>query len=195
MGIQFRSGFRSGWTGVLSGAAAALVAAAAPQTAAADVQSSSPTGFVIRFTMPISAAPGDLYTKVFEIQRWWSDAHTYTGKASNLSIKNEPGGCWCEALPGGGFVRHASVEYSDKGKVARFSGGLGPLQELGATGILSFNFLPSETAGTRLVVSYAVSGPPADMKGFSALAEPVNGVLKEQLDRLKRYAETGKAAP
>ncbi len=54
----------------------------------------------------------------FEIGNWWSDAHTYSGKASNLTLRNEPGGCFCETLPGGGFVRHASLEYSDKGKVA-----------------------------------------------------------------------------
>jgi hypothetical protein len=185
----------SGQIAVFSAVAAGLVGSAAPQPAAADVQSSSPAGFVVRIEMPVAAAPTDVYTKLFEIGRWWSEAHTYTGKASNLTLKNEPGGCFCEALPSGGFVRHAAVEYSDKGKVVRLSGGLGPLQELGAQGMLSFNLLPADKAGTRLVVSYVVSGYPANEKGFAALAAPVNGVLKEQIERLKRYVETGKPAP
>jgi hypothetical protein len=177
---------------VLSSVASGLVASAAPQTAAADVQSSSPAGFVVRLEVPILAAPADVYAKLFEIGRWWSDAHTYTGKASNMTLKNEPGGCFCETLPDG-FVRHAAVEYSDKGKVVRLSGALGPLQELGAQGMLSFNFAPAaDKAGTRLTVSYAVSGYPAGEKGLAALAGPVNDVLKEQIDRFKRYVETGK---
>jgi hypothetical protein len=184
--------FSSGRAAVLSGVAAGLVASGAPQMATADVKSSSPAGFVVRIELPVAAAPAEIYTRIFEIGRWWSDAHTYTGKASNLTLKNEPGGCFCESLPGGGFVRHAALEYSDKGKVVRLSGGLGPLQELGAQGILSFNLQPAEKAGTRLVVSYVVGGYPLDEKGLAALAGPVDGVLKEQLERLKRYVETGK---
>jgi hypothetical protein len=144
--------------------------------------------------VPITAAPADVYPKLFEIGRWWSDAHTYTGQASNMTLKNEPGGCFCEALPGG-FIRHAALEYSDKGKVVRLSGALGPLQELGAQGMLSFNFVAAGKAGTRLVVSYAVSGYLANEKGLAALAGPVNDVLQEQVDRFKRYVETGKPAP
>jgi hypothetical protein len=176
--------------GVLSG----LAVLAAPGMASGDVLSSSAGGFVIRLEVPVAATPADVYSKFFEIGKWWSDAHTYTGKAANMTLRNEPGGCFCEALQGGGFVRHASLEYSDKGKIARLSGGLGPLQELGAYGMLAFNFQPSDKAGTKLVVSYVVSGYQPD-KGFAPLAEPVNGVLKEQIDRLKRFVETGKAAP
>jgi hypothetical protein len=182
----------SGRAAVLSAVAAGLVASGAPQMATAEVKSSSPAGFVVRIELPVAAAPADVYAKLFDIGRWWSDAHTYSGKASNLTLKNEPGGCFCESL-GGGFVRHAALEYSDKGKVVRLSGGLGPLQELGAQGILSFDFQPTEKAGTRLVVSYVVGGYPTDEKGLAALAGPVDSVLKEQVERLRRYVETGKA--
>ena len=187
-------------TRFLSVSAVTLLGSAAllmPGLASADVLSSSPSGFVIRIEVPVAAAPTDVYLKFFEVGRWWSEAHTYSGKASNLTLRNEPGGCFCEALPGGGFVRHASLEYSDKGKVARLSGALGPLQELGAHGLLAFNFTADKTnpaAGTRLVVTYVVSGYQPD-KGLAPLAEPVNGVLREQVERFKRYAETGKPTP
>jgi len=163
--------------------------------ASADVVSSGTGGFVLRIEMPVAAAPTEVYAKFFDVGHWWSDQHTYSGKATNLTLKNEPGGCLCEALPDGAFVRHASVEYSDKGKVVRLSGALGPLQAMGAHGLLAFNFAPADkanpAAGTKLVVSYVVSGYQPD-KGFEPLATPVNGVLAEQVTRLKRYVETGK---
>ena len=179
----------------LAGLAVTLLA---PALASADVVSSSPAGFIVRIEVPVAAPPPELFLKFFEIGKWWSDAHTYSGKASNLTLWNEPGGCLCEELAGGGFVRHATLEYSDKGKVIRLDGALGPLQELGAHGLLAFNFSAADkknpAAGTRLVVTYTVSGYQPD-PGFAPLAEPVNGVLKEQVQRLKRFAETGKPAP
>ena len=179
----------------MTSAAVAAGLALTPTIAAADVVSSAPGGFVIRIEMPVAAAPADVYSKFFEVDRWWSGQHTYTGKASNLSLKNEPGACFCEALAGGGFVRHATLEYSDQGRIVRLSGALGPLQELGAHGLLAFNFIPVDkanpAAGTKLVVNYGVSGYQPD-KGFEPIAAPVNGVLTEQVTRLKRFVETGK---
>jgi hypothetical protein len=167
----------------------------APALAAADVLSSSPAGFIVRIELPVAAPPSDVYAKFFEIGKWWSGAHTYSGKASNLTLRDEPGGCFCEALAGGGFVRHATLEYADKGKVARLDGALGPLQALGAHGLLAFDFGAADkttpSSGTRLVATYTVSGFQPD-KGFAPLAEPVNGVLKAQVERLKRFVETGK---
>jgi hypothetical protein len=190
--VEIRSGV------VLAMALAGFGTFAAPGLASADVTSSSAAGFIVRIEFPVAAAPADVYSKFFEIGKWWSSAHTYSGKASNLSLRNEPGGCFCEALAGGGFVRHATLEYSDKGKVARLDGALGPLQELGAHGLLAFNFTAADktnpAAGTRLVVTYTVSGFQPDA-GFAPLAEPVDGVLTEQVQRLKRFAETGKPAP
>ena len=169
-----------------------------PVLASADVVSSSPAGFIVRIELPVAAPPSEVYSKFFEIGKWWSGAHTYSGKASNLTLRNEPGGCFCEALPRGGVVRHATLEYADPGKVARLDGALGPLQALGAHGLLAFDFGAADktnaAAGTRLVVTYTVSGFQPD-QGFAPLAEPVNGVLKEQVERLKQFAETGKPAP
>ena len=185
---------RSSGAALLSGVAAGLVVSGAPQPAMADVQSSSPAGFAIRFEVPVAAGPADVYSKFFEIGRWWSDDHTYSGKASNMTLKDEPGGCFCETLTGG-FLRHASLEYADKGKHLRLSGGLGPLQELGVQGMLSFDFTAAGKAGTRVVVRYVASGHPTDEKGLTAFAPIVDRVLKEQVERLKRYVETGKPAP
>jgi hypothetical protein len=170
---------------------AALVLAAVATQATAAVSSSSPTGFVIRIELPIAAARAESYARALEIGRWWSDAHTYSGAASNMSLSREPGGCFCETLKDGGFVRHGSVELSIPPVMLRISTALGPLQELGVSGALSLQFASAGENATNLVVTYAVSGH-EPKTGLGEFAPLVNTVLQEQFDRLKRYAETGK---
>lgn len=176
-----------------AGLLASPILALVPVEAQADVVSSSAAGFITRIEMPVAATPTAVYDRIFQIGQWWSDAHTYSGKAANMTLKKEPGGCFCESLPKGGFVRHAVLEYADPGKLVRLSGGLGPLQSMGATGMLSFE-LADAAGSTKLIVTYTVSGYQPD-KGFAPLAVPVDSVLKEQVTRLKQLAETGKAAP
>jgi hypothetical protein len=171
---------------------ALVLALAAPALARAEVTASGPSGFVLRIETPIAAAPADVFRRFLQIGQWWSDEHTYSGKAANMTLQSIPGGCFCETLPGGGFVRHAAVEFSMPGKLLRLSGALGPLQEMGAYGLLGLRFQTDGTK-TRLVTTYTVSGyQPGN--GYGELAAGVNGVLTEQLLRLKRLAETGKPA-
>jgi len=165
---------------------------ATPALCVADVASSAPSGFVLKIETNLAAPPAKVYARFFEVGRWWSDAHTYSGSAANMSLKKEPGGCFCEKLPHGAFVRHGAVEYAVPDKVVRISAALGPLQEMGAHGMLAVHFAAAG-AGTKMTVSYIVSGyEPA--QGYGALAPIVDGVLKEQFDRLKRLTETGKPA-
>ena len=177
----------------LGSIAAALLVLGAVEARGA-VSASSPAGFVIRIEMPIAAPRADVHARALEIGRWWSDSHTYSGAASNMSLSREPGGCFCEKLDNGGFVRHGSVELSIPPSVLRFSGALGPLQELGAHGMLTMQFSAANEKETKLVVTYAVGGyEPA--KGLGALAPLVDQVISEQFVRLKHYAETGKPTP
>jgi uncharacterized protein YndB with AHSA1/START domain len=167
-----------------------LLALAVPALCHADVTASGPSGFALKIETPIAAAPADVYGQFLKIGQWWSSEHTYSGKAANMSIENTPGGCFCETLPGGGFVRHGSVEYSVPGKSLRLSAALGPLQEMGAFGLMSLRFQADGTK-TRLVMIYTVTGY-EPTKGYGEIAPAVNGVINEQLLRLKRLAETGK---
>jgi hypothetical protein len=181
---------------VISGVIAAVAGLLAAGRAEAEVVSSAQAGFSLRIEVPVGAPPSDVHSKLFDIGRWWSDEHTYTGKASNMSLRNEAGGCFCEALGSGGFIRHAAVEYSDKGKIVRLSGALGPLQEMGANGMLTFSLRPAaedNPRATRLVMTYVVSGYAE--KGYASLAPLVDRVLLEQVERFRRYVETGKPAP
>ena len=112
----------------------AVMLVAAPMAAQAEVTDRSAAGFQIRHVVNIDAPQAKTRAAVQDIGRWWSDDHTYSGKASNLSI--DAAGCFCEKIPGG-FVRHMTVVYSDPSALKMF-GGLGPLQTTGAAGHLSF---------------------------------------------------------
>jgi hypothetical protein len=169
---------------------AVLAAAAAAVPAQAEVTASGPTGFIVKIELPVAAAPGVVYDRFVQIGRWWNEAHSYSGKAANLTLENRVGGCFCETLADGGFVRHMDVVFAMPGKALRLSGGLGPLQPMGASGVMAFQF-KAEGTGSRLSMIYTVSGF-ADGKALTDIAPAVDGVLSEQLTRLKRFVETGK---
>jgi hypothetical protein len=63
-------------------------------------------------------------------------------------------------------------------------GALGPLQEMGPTGVLTFTVAP-HASGAKLTMAYRVSGDPG--LGLDALAPLVDGVLNEQFSRLTQY--------
>lgn len=167
-------------------AAVSLLAGAAQ----AEVTERADGGFRTKNVVEIAAGADKVYAALGEIGRWWDDAHTYSGKAANMSMKLEPGACFCEALPKGGGVRHGVVAlaWPERGMV-RIETVLGPLQDEGATGAFTFVVKP-KGAGVEVVQTYHVGGlRPASAKAF---ADPVDQVLRTQLERLKRYVETGK---
>lgn len=155
----------------------------------AEVLDAQPQGFAIRIDTPIMATPAEVYAVMAEqVGAWWHPAHTFSGDAENLSIEAHAGGCFCEQLPGGGSVRHMEVVFVAPGKLLRMQGGLGPLQNLGVSGSLSWH-LHQEESGTRLEILYNVGGFLSD--GLDAWAKPVESVLADQAMRLKNLVETG----
>ncbi len=167
----------------------AVMTALMTGAAHAEVVEQGEGGFRIKKTVEIAAPPDKVYAALGEIGRWWDDAHTYSGKAANMSMKLEPGACFCEALPGSGGVRHGVVVlvWPDQ-RTVRLDAALGPLQDEGAVGALTFQVKP-KGGGSELVETYNVGGlRPAAAKNF---AGPVDGVMSTQVQRLKRYVETG----
>jgi hypothetical protein len=175
--------------GALATLVSGVLAVAAAVPAEAEVSSSGPTGFIVRLDLHIAARPDEVYNRFLQVGRWWSDAHTYSGKAANTTLEGRPGGCFCEALPNGKVFRHMDVSAAKPGKALRLSGGLGPLHNLGANGLMAIQLTP-EGSSTRLQMTYTVSGS-SSMKDLPSMADPVDGVLKEQFTRLKKFAETG----
>ena len=158
--------------------------------ARAEVVDSAASGFTVRGTVTIGAAPEEVYRKlVRNVGNWWASDHTFSGDARNLSIEERPGGCFCEKLPNGGGVRHMEVVNLAPGKMVVLSGGLGPLQSVAATGSMQFQFAAAEGGTTKLVFTYTVVGyQPA---GMSSWAAPVDSVLRQQMVRLKNFVEHG----
>jgi hypothetical protein len=166
---------------------ALLAGAMITGAARAEVTDKSAAGFEVTERASIAAPPAKVWDGLMHPARWWSSKHTWSGDAKNLSF--DPSGCFCEQLKKGA-VRHMTIVYADGISQLRLFGALGPLQFTGATGHLGFTLKPSGDK-TDLVLTYDVGGY---AKGGLAdtLAAPVDGVLGEQVARLKKYVETGK---
>ena len=168
----------------------AALSLAAPSLARAEVVEASPTALSIRIVTEVAAPPATVYAAlVNRVGAWWDSEHTWSGRSANLSIVGRAGGCFCETLPSGGSVEHLAVIWADPGKTLRMKGALGPLQELAVTGTMTWAF--SEKAGRSVLeLTYVVAG--YRRGGLEPLAQPVDQVLGAQMNRLKRYVESGR---
>ena len=168
---------------------AAALAASLAGAAQAEITDRSPQGFQVRHVVNIAAPQAQVRATVLDIGKWWNPEHSWSGQAKNLRIDLAQG-CFCETLTDG-QVRHMTLVYLDRSAL-RLAGGLGPLQSTGATGHLAIAFEKAADPGrTLLTVTYDVGGY---ARGGLAQqwAAPVDGVIGEQVMRLKAVIETGK---
>ena len=172
---------------------AATILALAPRPAICDVADSSASGFTLKTTVQIQATPAEVYRKlVFNVGDWWDSHHTFSGNSHNLTLESKAQGCFCEKLPDQGGVRHMEVVMAAPGGKLVLLGGLGPLQGLAVTGVMTFQ-LTASPDGAKLDVTYAVGGYLPT--GLNAFAKPVDGVLTGQIARLKNFVEHGSPDP
>ena len=167
----------------------AVAVAVLASAARAEVIDTQPSGFEVRQIVHIAAPPAQVYDALAQIGRWWSNDHSFSGDAANLSLDPKAGGCFCETLKDGGFAVHMRVIYAQPGKALKLEGALGPLQSLGATGHLAW-VLTAKDGGADLTQTYDVGGYAKG--GFGGWATPVDHVLTLQIGRLKAFVETGK---
>jgi len=168
---------------------AAVTALALAGAARAEVVETNAQGFRLKSVLQIKAPPARVYQAIGEIGRWWDGAHSYSGKAENITLPLQANACWCETIPGGGSVRHGVVvlAWPEQGMI-RADAALGPLQDEGVTGALYFQIKPKDD-GSELTVTYNVGG----VRDVTLKAAPlVDGVLNGGWARLKRYVETGR---
>ena len=164
-----------------------LIAAALAAPASAKVVADNAAGFAIEHETVIAASPQRVYAAIGQPARWWNGAHSWSGKAANLTLDLRAGGCFCEKLPGGGGVEHARVVMAWPGKLIRMTGALGPLQSEALAATLTWELKPV-AGGTDVKLTYVVAGFARTAR--TALPGAVDGVLGEQLTRLKAFAET-----
>lgn len=156
----------------------------------AEVADSQPNGFSLDQKINIQAAPDKVYAAFVDPAKWWSAGHTFSGDAKNMSFDAHPGGCWCETLPNGGGVLHMTIVHVDPGKLVRMRGALGPFQSTGMEGAMTVTFdKPKKGTGTDVELSYNLGG--YVWGGYGALPAQADGVLNQQLRRLKSFVETG----
>lgn len=164
-------------------AAAWLALAAVP--ASAEVIERDADHFVLQFKAGIETTPEDIYGSIADVGQWWNSAHTYSGKASNLSLTLEPGACFCEALDDGAIFEHGTVVEADPDLGILLDAPLGPLKGKATMARLSIGWTAG-TGGWEVVMTYVVRGP-----GIGAWADGVDAVMGDQYARLLYFVEYG----
>lgn len=165
---------------------AVLVLGAIANNATAEVTAKDKHGFTLVHEAIVSTDRAMAWeAAVDNVHLWWNPDHTISGDAALLSIDTRPLGCFCEATGGG--VVHLQVTTVSPGVILRMSGGLGPLGLMGVNGNMTWEFFDTE-AGTRIRFFYAVGGYSPD--GLDSIADPVDAVIGEALQRLQAYIES-----
>ena len=155
-------------------------------TAPAEIVDKSASGFTSRTVVTIAATPAQVYAMLGRVGEWWDPAHTYSGDATRLVLETRAGACFCETMPDGGSIQHGVVVYARPGQALRVNGALGPLQELGVTGSLTWA-LEGGAGGTTVTLTYAVGGYAPG--GLDQLATIVDQVVGSQVTRMKAAIE------
>ena len=87
-------------------------------------------------------------------------------------------------------MRVVMVMERDGVRTLRLAGSLGPLQEMGVTGVMTFTIEPRPN-GAKLTLTYRVTGDAS--LHLDQIAAPVDSVLMEQFERLRRLTSSGTA--
>jgi len=163
---------------------AAVMLALASLPAAAEVVESSPEGVIMQHRFKIAARPADAWETLIHPEHWWPDDHTWSGSAKNMRLSAEAGGCFCEHWEGGS-VEHGRVIMALPGRLLRFQGSLGPLQDMAVTGVLTVKLEPADS-GTTAIVTYRLSGDASH--GLGQFAPVVDGVIGQQFGAFASFA-------
>lgn len=159
-----------------------------PLATYADITSSAKDGFTIQQTITMKAPPIMVYRSlVRDIGKWWNSEHTFSGNSANLYIEDKAQGCFCEKLDEKPAIQHMNIIYAAPGELLRMQGGLGPLQSMAVTGSMSWTFVKKGKGVTEIRLNYNVGGYTPE--GLDKLASAVDGVLHQQLQRLKDFTE------
>jgi uncharacterized protein YndB with AHSA1/START domain len=149
------------------------------------VVSAGDHGFEVRHSISLVVPQAQAYAAIGQIQNWWSKDHTYSGKATNLSLQMRPGGCFCERLDDGGGIEHLRVTYVQPGERVVLTGSLGPLLFEATAGVMDLK-VERIAGGSKVSMSYRAAG---FARGGAAQTAPVvDQVLGEQMKRLRAYA-------
>lgn len=149
-----------------------------------------------------SSAPVEVVYDNFinHIDNWWPKDHTWW--KGTLKIDEYAGGCFCESTETASAA-HMQISFIHPQKKVVMTGGLGPLQEMGIYGALTweFNSLDDEgsddnkfNTGTRVTLTYHASGiihfngKKATNEDAVKLVNVVDKVQAQQLSSLTSFS-------
>lgn len=153
--------------------------------AAAEVVSADAHGFEVSNSVNLVVPVPQAYAAFGRLNGWWSDAHSYSGKAANMRLSLQPGGCMCETIPEGGGVEHLRVAVVQPNERIVMTGSLGPVLYEAASGVMDVKF-ERIAGGSRVTMNYRAAGF-ANGNG-DKMAPLVDSVLAEQMKRFRTYA-------
>ena len=164
-----------------------LVLATSSHEALGEVIDSGSNGFSLVNELTIDASRAEVWqAAVDHVGQWWSNDHTISGDAGNMSIDAVPQGCFCESIGDHAGVVHLTVTFVNPQIILRLTGGLGPLGLMGVSGNMTWEFFDAGEA-TLVRFSYVVGGYRPE--GLDGIAEAVDSVIGEALTLLKIYVE------
>ena len=159
-----------------------------PAPAHAEVLSADARGFEVSNSVNLVAPVAQAYAAFARVGSWWSSAHTYSGKAANMRLVLQPGGCFCETIPKGGGVEHMRVSVVMPNERLVLTGSLGPVLYEAAAGVMDVKF-ERAAGGAKVTMNYRAAG---FAKGDADKMAPlVDKVLAEQLTRYRTFAAKG----
>ena len=159
-----------------------------PSAAIAEVVASTTSTFEIKQSVTIDKPDTLVWETLRSPQKWWGNAHTYSGDRANLYLDMQATGCLCEKLPGRGSVEHAHVVYVQPQRLLRLRGALGPLHPEAVVGTLTITLDGEGENATHVLLTYLVSG--YIKAGADSMAPGVDEMLAAQLVNLKTAAES-----
>ncbi len=138
------------------------------------------------------------------VDMWWPKDHTWW--KGSLRIDEQAGGCFCETTDSASAA-HMQISYVEPNKKVVMTGGLGPLQEMGLTGALTWEFTTIEATGpsnddtnasttskTKVTLTYNASGnihfggSKASEEDAVNLVNIVDKVQAQQLNALTTFS-------
>lgn len=138
------------------------------------------------------------------VDKWWPKDHTWW--KGTLSIDEQAGGCFCEVTQSASAA-HMQISYVEPNKKVVMTGGLGPLQEMGLSGALTWEFSTAEenassnddtkrepSPKTKVTLTYHASGnihfngQRASNEDAANLVKVVDKVQAQQLNALTAFS-------
>jgi uncharacterized protein YndB with AHSA1/START domain len=153
----------------------AMLLAILPCLATGEVKHATPDAFLIEQRFSIAAPASRVWESLMHPEDWWPSDHTWSGDRGNLSLSAQAGACFCERWAGGS-VEHGRVVMAMPETLLRLSAALGPLQEMGISGVITVT-LEEKEGTTAVVVTHRVSGDASHkLDALAPIVDQVNAL-------------------